>query len=158
MKKNILAIGIATLFICMVFVPAGASLDSAKLTNVEQSEPEEGPITQFLAFGYVGGILEIEEIESCKLIGHIFGFDWYSNVKIKGYAPNTDHGANDFSVGRWIHKMYGGENITFTAKLLLRSPKLIEGETVSFGTFLPFLSMSVGIGIRVEVLETPQEK
>jgi len=152
MKKTLLAIGIVALFIVMAFVPVGASLEAKPSENEEQNleaepsenekqnpeaEPSEnegqgepeGVFTQFWVFGFIGGELEIEEIESCEQIGNS---NWYHNVIITGYAPLTPFGVGDFSVGRWAWRAYGGEDITLKVSLLNTQVELEEGKTVDF--------------------------
>ena len=105
-------------------------------------------------FAYITGQLEIEEIISAK---KLFG-NLYYDVKITGYAPSTGMEFEDFGVGRqWIgFKTFDGDHLTLTVKYLLRSPEFIEGETADFGDFLTipnFISKSIGIDIKVEVIE-----
>jgi hypothetical protein len=145
MKKVILAIGMVALFIGMVVMPAGASLNSGivKSVHVEQNEPY-GIFTHYWVFGIIIGELKIEEVVSCKQVG---GTNWYSNVEIRGHAPKTDFGIDDFGVGRWIYRVYGGSDITLTVKFMKNPPDLIVGETVYFGGMIRGTTFGIGIHV-----------
>ena len=124
---------------------------SSEARSTLKNDEPTGPSTDFWTFGFFKGEFEIQEIISCEKIGNT---GIYSNVKITGHCPVTDHHLLDFGVGRWAYKIYGGKDINLTVKLLLRSPELIEGETVDFGFPPPpfVFGRALGIGIKVEVI------
>jgi hypothetical protein len=140
-KKIMLLICIAALFIGMVAMPVEASLSGSivKSAYVEQNENEG---THYRVFGRITGYLKIENVVSCEQIGDT---DWYSNVEITGYAPYTDMGIFDFSVGRLLWHGYADKNIHLTVRLIQDPPDLKAGNTVDFGWLGTF-----GIGIKVD--------
>jgi hypothetical protein len=153
MKKTILAIGIAIIFISLTLIPAGASpkIDSSIEDEQEQSL---GHRTNSWIFAYITGKLEVQEIISAEKVFN----NLYHNVKITGYAPATGMEFEDFGVGRQLigFKTFDREHITLTVKYLFRSPEFNEGETADFGDFLSipnFVGKAIGFDIQVEIIE-----
>ena len=115
MKKTLIAILFVTLFIGIVFIPAGASQN-------DEIQPRGFVRNRWFLASITGRVL----VENFSYDKHFEKLNIFTNIEITGTVLDMDYGmpwrTSDFYIGNWARYHYdSGDRITINANILLRS-------------------------------------
>jgi len=151
MKKTLIAILFVTLFIGLIFIPAGAS-------QKNDSQPKSDEKNEWMWAAITGGLL----VENVSYDKHYEKLNIFTNIEITGTVLYLDNFPfrGSFLVGNFGRLHWNeGDRLTIKANMLFRteSKTIAEGEEFWFGTAMPswfkVFRECVGVNVRLKELE-----